>query len=432
MVDGGLELLHDKRTGETQATVPELYLPEEQKIDAALITHAHLDHMGGMLELHEREVFAKNAKIFAAPQTCALMGYVYDDEREHRQYSILDEAILLKQSRVIETPGEFEVLPDIIAYATPAGHIPGAASYILRTSRGRNGLVTGDMCFHDQPVTRGARMMSTYIPESWVPDEVWGTDLTYGPGPKRDLYKEVGRLNFAVKEALQKGHNVVIAAFVIGRGQNIIKWLRRTCRKLNVKLYLDGGGKKVYPIFQKHRWTDRDRDLPEWGVGTGIQFITSNDLRESILSSDEPCVIVTSSGMGDKGPIAYQYIPRLISSKKASFFFTSWLAEGSVGERLVALRGREDEYIEMINEKRERVQYPVNAEIDRFSLSAHASLDEFVDFIDDIVRNCRNGKKLERIVLSHGIHASMIAAQERLRPYTHDMVFGQRGTHLSI
>ena len=73
----------------------------------------------------------------------------------------------------------------------------------------------------------------------------------------------------------------------------------------------------------------------------------------------------------------------------------------------------------------------VRAAVDRFGLSAHGDLDDFVRFVEDMV-SCREGKPLERIVLTHGTQETKSTAAKRIVHLTKNVIYGERNTVISL
>ncbi|MDO8424253.1 MAG: MBL fold metallo-hydrolase [bacterium] len=443
MVDCGMEFVREDELGIGGiGPIPDFSLlqGDNRKIDAVFLTHAHVDHIGSIGALCSGGYLAPEAKIYCSPQTYHIVPIALNDGlRNHPQFSVFDAAETISRLAVIPEPGEFEILPGLKVYIPQRGHIPGNGGIVIPLASGKKGYLTSDECWHDQPVVQASLLPSQSWPIEWLPDEIWGTDLTYGLGapsidakPKPTVDEEVARLIESVRTGLGNGRKQTIAAFGTGRIQNVAVWLA----KAGIRVYIDGVGRHIYRIFQENRWSERDNRLPKLGEGSGIIPVESTKHREHLINGPEPCVVVTTGGMGDFGPIV-AYLETGIRRADFDFYFTSWLAPGSNGHKLVkASRKIEpDKGQRRVNlklgENKPYQWFPLKANIDHFALSAHSPMGETVKFLQDVA-NCRHGQPLDRIVLTHGVQENKALAARLFMPFSRQIMYGERNTTVSL
>jgi putative mRNA 3-end processing factor len=460
MIDCGAGFVDEGETGGVGPSPDLSLLNDGKKIDAVDITHFHSDHMGAIARLQALGYLSPEARVHMSPQSAKVLPFVLQDglkpkenKAQRLEYDILDAIDILDRRVVIPKPGEYELLPGLKVYIPQMGHTGGNGGIVIPTSSGWKGFVTSDFCLHDQPVTKGALLPSKNWPRKWIPDGILSTDLTYIGNPQNDIKKatleeEKNRMIDWTKNELIRGQKVIKAAFGNGRGQNIAHWDSEDdwLRKNNIPIYLDGVTKHIYKIFQENRWSERDGKLHKIGEKSRIFIIRDARHREELIEFNEPMIIITTGGMGNFGPIV-QYMKAGLSQRNWSFAFTSWLAPGSNGERLVtkarnlkellAKPGRLKNsklYFTIVERKegeRCKVSLPLAASIEHFSLSAHGDLNDLIVFIQDIIE-CRGGKILDIIVLTHGTFENKAIAASMLAPFAKEIVYGERNTVLSL
>ena len=427
MVDSGMEFMTAGEMGGSGAGADLSLLNDGRKVDALILSHSHIDHIGWTAVIHRDGYFSKEAPIVSSPQTAKIMPYALEDGlKRSPQCTAFDAAEVLERRVVIPQPGEYEFLPGLKGFFPQCGHIPGAMWIVLPTSSGRKGLIMNDWCTHDQPVTKGALLPSQSWPREWIPDEIWGTDLTYGSSIKKPPKEEVGRLVAQTKAELAQGRKVIIGVFANGRGQNVAYWLA----KAGIHVWIDGAIRLLWKVFQDNRWTDRDGELLNLDGRSKVHSVESEEHREELIADPTPRVIVTTGGMGNFGPIV-RYFEAGLADPNWAFYFTSWLAPGTNGEKLMRKAGKRDQRLMIMNKHEGKLIIPIHAMVDRFSLSAHGDLDDFVRFVEDIVA-CRGGKLLERIVLTHGTQETKATAAKRIAHLTKSVIYGERNTVISL
>lgn len=434
MIDSGMEFITEAESGGSGPGADLALLNDGKKVDALILTHSHIDHIGWVVVVLREKYLSSETRIICSPQTAKVLPYALEDGlKRNPQYTAFDAAEVLDRLLVIPKPGEFEVLTGLKGFFPQCGHIPGAMWVVLPTSSGKKGLIMSDWCAQDQPVTKGALLPSQIFPPEWIPDEIWGTDLTYGSQTKKPLKEEIGRLVAQTKAELAQGHKVIIAAFANGKGQNVAYWLA----KAGIEIWIDGAIRSIWSVFQNNRWSDRDGGLPKLGERGKIRPVESEEHRAEIIADPTPRVVVTTGGMGDFGPIV-SYFKVGLPQKEWVFFFTSWLAPGCNGAKLLRMDTKKENHpqpdsFQLVlydrDEKMESITF--RAAVDRFGISAHGDLDDSEKFIKNIIA-CRGGRPLDKIVMTHGTQESKTAAAKRFAPLSKNIIYGERNTIISL
>lgn len=439
MVDCGMEFIREDDLGLGGiGPVPDFSLLEDgKKIDAVFLTHAHVDHIGGIGALCGSGYLSPEARIYCSPQTAQIVPIVLNDGlKGHPSYNIFDAADAINRLTVIPKPGEFEILPKLKVHIVQRGHIPGNAGIDVPFASGEWGYITSDECWQNQPVSQASRLLSQC--GAPIPSMILSTDLTYGRlADKKDFYaqlsieEKVDIFMRLLSYGISEGRKQIVGAFGVGRSQNLAKW----CADAGIRCYIDGVGRHIHRIFQENRWSERDNLLPKLGENSGIVPVESAKHREHLIRSSEPCVVITTGGMGDFGPIV-AYKKAGISSQKYDFHFTSWLAPGSDGEKLV----KASEKTRIVGKRRNvrlRVgenafeHFSVVAQVYHTTFSGHSPMEHNVDFLQDIV-NCRHGKELDRVILTHGAQENKATAAKMFLPFSRQIMYGERNTVITL
>lgn len=200
-------------------------------IDAVVLTHAHLDHVG-YLPVLVREGFT--GPVFAPQWTPELArivltdsGHLQEEEAEfanRKGYSKHHPALpLYTESEAagaaaaiagVEVGTRFEVVAGVHATFHPAGHILGSASVLMEVPGGRSVLFTGDLGRPVHPLLAP--------PAAPVAADVLVTESTYGNRRHEDTASALQRLADAVVRTAERGGTVVIPAFAVDRTEVIL------------------------------------------------------------------------------------------------------------------------------------------------------------------------------------------------------------------
>ena len=424
LVDCGLEILNNKG-----CAFPDISLLGGKKIKRLVLTHSHLDHIGGVGYISEKNAFASDAKIIASPQTHEIMPIVLNDTwSQSAQCSDYHSSVNIPCEMSEDIPlGEFEILPGVQAFAGAAGHIPGALYLIIKTPLGKKILFCGDQSWHEQGTVGGSKIPDD-IPDEWLPDIIAVTDLTNPDLNKLDYGLSMSRLAKVVKTMLAMKKKVVVASFANGRSQNIALGLRDAGIS---RVYLDGSGVKLMRIFRKHRWSPLDKEFRL----DGIEFIEGNANRRELTESDEPFVVATPAGFGEGGPVRH-YLEAGLERKDFFFISSSWLLPGCTMDKLFGKIEQKRKTGKPVHMRLEEEQgeketyYEIKCSGWRAHLSAHGCLGETRGMIQKIV--ARRGKKLELIVLTHGNEKSKASALKFFSDFSESNIVGQVGSSVSI
>ena len=349
---------------------PPRYPSEAPPVDDAIITHAHIDHIGmapwlvgnHQTKLHGTTLTAALSHIMWKDtyKVSSIEGYPLPwDRRDEDEASQAWETHSFNEWHQHSKTWKWRL--------HPAGHIPGAAMVEIETPTYKI-LHTGDIDTRSSPNVNGAKPVNC---------DILLLESTYAGKNHPDRLNEESRFIAKIIEVVERGGIAIVPAFASGRGQDILKILYDSGLDLNV--HYDGMGKTV-----SQKWLEHPKHLKDpKGFEEAFRWskrVRSKSDRKRALDAD---VIVTTSGMLDGGP-ALWYLNRLRSDDRCAVLFTGYQAESSGGRKLL-----ETGKIEIYGHNVE-----VACELGKFNLSNHADHSELVSF----AKSCNP----KHVILFHG------------------------------
>lgn len=316
---------------------PDFSLFEDgKKIDAVRVTHVHGDHVGLLPALAPH--LSESARIYLTCPSSAMLGLIMADgirvadlRGGKKPYSYFQLIETSRRLRIIERPGEIEILPGVTDFVHPEGHINGACSFTTRLG-GQNIHYSGDRCSHDQPGVRGASL----LPEEWRPHIIAGSDCTYGAdhdSDRRTWNDEMDRGFDICAEALRRGKPVLIFAFGIHRGGALAHELtRRGIGELG-DIYLDGACREFSRIANCAKRAERDFSQPL--EINSVRKIDGHFDRVRVVESGKPFVVITTPGMGGPGGPGTWWRRYILPTDGATVIFSGYVVPGTDGEKML-------------------------------------------------------------------------------------------------
>ena len=384
------------------------------EIDWVLATHAHIDHTG-MLPLLVRNGF--RGKIYATNPTVELCGIMLRDsahiqefeaEWKNRKaqrsgaepvepmYTVQDAEAAMKLFVGVDYEKRIELAPGIEVRFVDVGHLLGSASIELWITEGDTTtklVFSGDIGNLDQPIIKDP----AYISEA---DYVF-MESTYGDrlhGPRPDYVNELAKI---LQRTFDRGGNVVVPSFAVGRTQEMLYFLREIKEKGLVKGH---GNFPVYidsPLATEATRIFRDTDPDCFDAQTrallekGIDPINVPGLRISVTSDDSrmintdrtPKVILSASGMCEAGRIRH-HLKHNLWRPECTILFVGFQAVGTLGRTLI-------EGVDSVKLFGEPIE--VKAEICQLTgMSGHADKDGLLRWVNAFT------EKPRRVFVIHG------------------------------
>ena len=356
-------------------------------LDAAVITHAHLDHCGA-LPLVVRDL--PGVPIYCTPPSAKLIVSALNDHAAMGGGLAGGAPIHEVKKRLVPIPfGRPITVGDAKVTLTESGHILGAAS-VLINSGPATVFHTGDICMEDHFSIPSARLpevrdIDLLIMEATLADQK--------PQPFSESIKKM--VEVINETTLKREGTVLIPTYALGQAQEIILGLKHYGREYgldkDVFTYVDGSvvttSERLYaeqlgymkPYLQH-------TDPRELFFSENIRAVANDDkARERILSS--PCAIIASPVTMQGGASAF-YRRRLEKNPKNAVILPS-NAASSYGTHRAA--GEEEQW-----------------RVERVSFAAHCTQDELLDITERL--------SPRQIILIHGSKRRISDLAFRLAP----------------
>jgi metallo-beta-lactamase family protein len=395
LIDCGLR----QEPSEPETPVQELPLAPGQ-IDYVLLTHAHIDH-SGRLPLLARLGF--RGQVLATDATCDLCSIMLRDsahiqefEAEWRNrkgkrsgkqpyeplYSMEDAEQVITQLVPCAYEQVVNVCPGVQVRFVDVGHLLGSSSieiWVDEDGERRKIVFSGDIGNLNQPLIRDPAYIdqADYV----VMESTYGNRL-HNPPP--DYCVSLAEI---IQRTLDRGGNVVIPSFAVGRTQEILYFLREIRARGLVKghdnfpVYVDSPlAIEATNIFNENRIDCFDEEAMDL-VNHGINPITFYGLHLSVTSEESrainydstPKVILSASGMCEAGRIKH-HLKHNLWRPECTVVFVGYQAVGTAGRAILEGAPQVKMFGEMID---------VNAEIVALAgVSGHADQAGLLRWLD--------------------------------------------------
>jgi Cft2 family RNA processing exonuclease len=413
LLDAGM---HPKLEG--RAAMPTFNKANTHDVDAIAISHCHHDHVGA-LPLACRHY--PKAHILMTDLSYLLVERVLHNSvnvmtRQRDELGIKDYPLYthdelddlsprfqsFKYNREIEWAAFHKTrtgAPSPTLEFFDAGHTLGSAGILLRGKK-ETLFYTGDVCFHDQTILKGARFED-------VKADVMIMETTRGnreipPGHTRQ--SEMERLVAAIHEGLKKKGCVMIPSFALGRTQEILALLALLMREGKLKkqpIYIGGLGRVFTEIYdiESHRMHRQHTNLQ---LNEALQLIVLEKGQADTMKLGGGKIFVITAGMMSENTAAHDLAKRMIGDEKQSIFFVGYADPDSPAGRLKAAKSGETF---VFSPSAGRVTK--KCDVQDFDLTAHANREDLLELVAQVSPRA--------VLLGHGDDAARNWFEEQIR-----------------
>jgi metallo-beta-lactamase family protein len=345
--------------GSRQTTAQNRKIPmlARRQLDAVVVTHAHLDHIGRLPFLTKR---GYTGPIFGTAPTFDLGRVIMRDslrlmlgdlERENRRrtrarqplleplYSEEDVKRLGRLLRPVRYGALVEIAPGVSARFVDAGHILGSASVELIVEEdggSRTVVFSGDLG------ARGAPLLADPTPFKHA--DVVVMESTYGDRNHRSLQETALEAREIIGKAVEAKAKILVPVFAIGRTQLLLYLLAGAFRRKTLRrfpIYVDSPmaieATKIYgrntEIFDAEAKAMLDSGELRRGLETVRPCVSAEDSRE-LNTVAGPCMIMAGSGMCNGGRIMH-HLRHNLDRPETTVLVVGYQSPGSLGRRLV-------------------------------------------------------------------------------------------------
>lgn len=310
------------------------------QLDAVVVSHAHLDHCGFIPYLYK---YGYEGPVYCTEPTRDLMTLLQLDaveigvrENNELPFSSTEIRTLIKHTIPLEYGEVADITPDMRLTLYNAGHILGSSIVHLHIGEGLHNLVyTGDLKFGDTRLLEAADFEFPRV-ETLVMESTYGG--RYDMQPKRRDAEKL--LIDTIMSTIERGGKTLIPVFSVGRSQEVMMVLENAYRfgDLEVPVYLDGmiweatAIHTSHPEYLKRHIKHRIFNGQNPFLVDAFTKVVHKE-RPAIIASEDPCIILATSGMMTGGP-SVEYFKHFAGDERNSLTFVGYQAEGSLGRRL--------------------------------------------------------------------------------------------------
>ncbi|MEG8946976.1 MBL fold metallo-hydrolase [Rosettibacter firmus] len=399
----------------------EFFNPAE--IDFVILSHAHIDHSGNLPNLIKKGFNGKIISTFATRDLASIMlldsAHIQEKDvefvnKKRKKKGQNPFEPLYTQSDAINTIShfvginyhrEFEIAPGIFLTFFDAGHILGSSVVFLKINE--NGTIinlgfTGDLGRKNMPILRD--------PEKMPDVDFLICESTYGGKYYKSIEDSEKELASVINKAINQKGKIIIPAFSVGRTQELVYSLHKIFENgiaPEIPVYVDSplsvNATNIYRLhtecfdFEISDFVLKHED--PFGFNK-LKYITETEDSKNLNAINDPCIIISSSGMCESGRILH-HLANNVENPKNIILIVGYMAVNTLGRKLVD----REKTIKIFGD-----EYNLNAEVIVMdSYSAHADAKELVEYCSQLDRS-----RMQNIFLVHGEYDQQLSLKSNL------------------
>ena len=406
---------------------------DPKDIHYLLLSHAHIDHSGLIPYIYHLGFRGKIYCTAATRDLCELMlqDTAFIQEQDVRWYNkkmdrqnkpkikplfdMSDAQQVMKLFRTVDYDTPYRINEEIQIQFTNSGHMLGSAVIsVAITENGQTKRIayTGDLGrLH-------SHILST--PQAFPQCDYLICESTYGNRLHEDtLVSEEQLLGIVEETCMYKKGKLLIPSFSVGRTQEIVYVLNELFndgRLERVPVYVDSPlSANATEIFRRHAHTlneqvqDTMRFDPDPFGFNGLRYITDVQQSKALNRSDQPCIIISSSGMLEAGRIKH-HVSNHIDDPSTTILIVGYCTPSSLGARIQDPSLR---YVSIFG-----FDHRIRAQVTKVEgFSGHGDYQEMIQYLTA----CQDAKQVQKVFIVHGEYA----AQEAMKAHLHEAGFSE-------
>ena len=418
---------------QTELENEEDFMYDVHDIDFMLLTHAHIDHSGRVPKLYKE---GYRNPIIATKATCDLCSIMLPDsghiqeieiewknrkrKREGKEFLpplyTAEEAI---ESLELFKPVMYDEIVDldenIKARFNDAGHMLGSSMieiWITENGETKKIVFSGDIGNNDIPLLSSPTMIESA--DYLIMESTYGNRLHMQNNNKAEILLNI------VSETLNNGGKVIVPTFAVGRTQEILYEINRSKEKnkgneefaqkyktfMQSKVFVDSPlAISATEVFKKNMDVFNEDVKKEIENGDNpfefpdLNFTRTADESKALNELDEPCIILSASGMCEVGRIKH-HLKHNLWDPKNTVVFVGYQAQGTLGRSIVDGAKK----VKIFGE-----EIAVNARIEYIEgYSGHADQEWLLNYVYSFINKPRH------IFLVHGEKEGQVVLKEKI------------------
>lgn len=380
-----------------------------RKLDAVILSHAHIDHCGNLPSIIKRGL---RCKIYTTSATKDLARLMLEDSGKIQEEDVrylnkinrrFDQALrkplytkkeASKATRLFRSLAynqKFCVAGDVFVTLYNAGHILGSSTIVLDIKDGKKNIRLG------YAVDLGRKNLPL-LDDPVVPKDLdyLIIESTYGGKLHAPIEEAKGKLQDAICRTIERKGKVIIPSFSLERTQEVLYFLNELLKDKaipEVPIYVDSPlASDITDVFKYHmdyfngktRKAFHDGDDPFTFLN--LKFIRKQEESKALNNDPRSMIIVSSSGMCEAGRVLH-HLKNNIEDSRNMVLVVGYMAKNTLGRRIV----ERQKFLRIYG-----MEYELNAEVRVInSFSGHADQEGLLEFIQEAL-------PLKRTFLVHG------------------------------
>lgn len=389
-----------------------------EDVDAIVLSHAHMDHCGLLPYLYK---IGYKGPIYCTEPTRDLMALsqldfikiMNSNPGVNAIYKPEDVKEMLKHVITLDYNEVTDITPDVRLTFYNAGHILGSAFCHVNIGNGmHNFMYTGDFNFSNKQ-----KLLDRAVTEFPRLETLMMENTNTGPKdyalPREEAEEEFLKI---ILDAYVKKGKVLIPVFGIGRSQEMLLTIESLIAQerlpKDLKVYVDGMVWEVtaihtaYPEYLNRYLRGRILKGDNPFTLENFKEVGSHDERQKILDSDEPAIVLATSGMLNGGT-SVEYFKHFAPYEKNTICFVGYQANGTLGRRVKD--GEKEILLNNTGSVDDKVSVKMNVTQMHGAFSAHSDVGMTKKFLANL------SVKPRKVILNHGEPSKIYSFSETVK-----------------